>query len=108
ALTTGGALDPLREDSAARLEDWIAGADAAQGDGVCEIVLTSLDPDDLTLRQARLIGEADAIACAPGLPETLLVRARADAVRLDLAPGEAPVPVSGLLVVLRAPTRAAV
>ena len=64
-----------------------------------EIVLSSDDPEELTLRQARLLGSADAILAEPGVPAAILARARADAVRLSL-PLEGVEP-AGLLVVLR-------
>ena len=103
ALTAGGPLDPLREDSADKVEQWLSGTVQEQARGLFEIALTSLDPDDLTLRQARLIGEADTLACEPGIPEALLVRARADAVRHGIENGAAVEADAGLTVVMRAP-----
>lgn len=103
ALTTGGPLDPLREDSAEKVEAWLAGSLSVEASGLVEVALASLDPDDLTLRQARLIGEADVLACEPGIPEALLVRARADAVRRDLGFGDTIEAEDGLTVVLRGP-----
>jgi len=55
---------------------------------VAEIVLRSGDPDDLTLREARLLGSADVVAHEPGVPEAVLLRARADAARLVVGAGE--------------------
>lgn len=82
ALTTGGPLDPLRTDSAARLDAWLEGEPLqANDDEVLAIVLTSDDPDDLTLRQARWLGEADTVLHDAGVPAAILDRARADAVR---------------------------
>ncbi len=101
ALGEGGALDPLREQSADKLEDWLAGEGRAAPVGVVEIRLASPDPEDLTLRQARLLGSADVIAHEPGVPAAILDRARADAARIALAPGEAPALAPGLIVVLR-------
>ncbi len=49
------------------------------------IVLASADPDDLTLRQARLLGAADRIFHRAGVPAAILDRARADAVRIECA-----------------------
>lgn len=84
ALAEGGALDPLREDAAERIGEWLEhAADGAAGACV-EIVLTSDDPDDLTLRQARLLGEADTILHDADVPLAILNRARADAVRKPL------------------------
>lgn len=101
ALSEGGVLDPLDQGSAARLDDWLAGAEAPRSGGLVELRLASGDPDDLTLRQARLLGTADTIAHESDVPEAILHRARADAVRIVLAPGEAPPPLDGLTVVLR-------
>ena len=42
-------------------------------------MLTSADPDDLTLRAARLLGQADVIRHDGDVPAAILVRARADA-----------------------------
>ena len=45
-------------------------------------VLGSPDPDDLTLRQARALAQADRIVHDPGIPAAILDRARADAPRI--------------------------
>ena len=66
-----------------------------------EIRMRSADPDDLTLREARLLGAADCVAHEPGVPEAVLLRARADAMRSPLSPG-APAPQrAGLVVTVR-------
>ena len=103
ALAEGGALDPLREERADAVADWLASGGASAGAGLHEFVLSSDDPDDLTLRQARLLGMADVVAHEPGVARQVLVRARADAVRLAIAPGDAAPLREGLIVVLRAP-----
>ncbi|HEY6814069.1 MAG TPA: siroheme synthase, partial [Croceibacterium sp.] len=46
------------------------------------LAIASDDPDDLTLRQARLLGVADCLLVEPGIAPAILDRARADAVRL--------------------------
>lgn len=98
ALAEGGALDPLREDSAGRVEAWAAGAAQGEAPEAVEIVLASEDPDDLTLRQARWLGQADTVLHDPAIPAAILDRARADAVRIAL-PAEPP--VQGITVILR-------
>ncbi len=99
ALAQGGALDPLREDSAAAVEAWIAEAAAPQSRDHVVIELASGDPDDLTQRQARLLGAADVLLVQPGIPAAIVNRARADARRLPLPyDGELP---AGLVVELR-------
>ncbi|MBC2668464.1 NAD(P)-dependent oxidoreductase [Novosphingobium piscinae] len=101
ALAAGGPLDPLDPASAARLVDWAEGAEP-MATAAAEIRLRSADPDDLTLRDARLLGAADCVAHEPDVAEAVLLRARADAVRWPLAPGE-PAPVrDGLVVTVRA------
>jgi uroporphyrin-III C-methyltransferase/precorrin-2 dehydrogenase/sirohydrochlorin ferrochelatase len=59
ALEQGGPLDPLAEAPADAVERWLGGA-AAGLSGRFVIALRSDDPDDLTLREARLLGQADA------------------------------------------------
>lgn len=97
ALEEGGALDPLHEGG--DVPAWVASAaDGASGRFV--IGLRSNDPDDLTLREARLLGQADAVVAGPGVSGALLARVRADAARL--APGEAE-PERGIIVVIVRP-----
>ena len=66
-----------------------------------EFTVRSADPDDLTLRQARWLGSADMVAHEPGIAEAILIRARADAVRVQLAPGATVAEAAGLTVVIR-------
>ena len=66
-----------------------------------EIVLTSADPDDLTLRQARWLGTADLVLHDPQVPPEVLARLRADAARRVLGAGESPGAQPGLTVVIR-------
>jgi uroporphyrin-III C-methyltransferase/precorrin-2 dehydrogenase/sirohydrochlorin ferrochelatase len=99
ALTRGGPLDPLDGASVDRLDGWLAGESDKPAPRTVEIVLSSADPVDLTLRQARLLGEADTLMHDRGVPEAILVRARADAVRRELPEGT-PHP-TGLTVILR-------
>jgi uroporphyrin-III C-methyltransferase/precorrin-2 dehydrogenase/sirohydrochlorin ferrochelatase len=90
-------LDPLSDESAARVDAWLDGAVAGEGQQV-EITLRSDDPDDLTLREARLLGAADVVIHDPRVAEAILNRARADAERH--ASPYAP-PYDGLTVVLK-------
>ncbi len=82
-FASGGALDPLAEvhDVAGWLEARVAPHSRHE-----RIHLTSADPDDLTLRAARLLGEADVIWHDAGVPTAILDRARADAERHIGAP----------------------
>ena len=98
ALVEGGALDPLVECDASAVECWLTGQSDEQGPRIAEIVLRSDDPDDLTLREARLLGTADVIRHAADVPAAILARARADAERRPL---DDPRPTPGLTVLLR-------
>ena len=102
ALAAGGLLDPLAEGSADRVGDWLAGS-ACDSATVCEIRLRSADPDDLTLREARLLGSADVLIHDSAVPPAILTRARADAVRRLLSVAEAGSAdgEEGLVVILR-------
>lgn len=97
ALDQGGALDPLADHAAQAVARWLDGADAARPERH-EIALRSADPDDLSLREARLLGQADALVLAGDVPAAVLARARADAVRLR--PGQAE--PAGMVVEIRA------
>jgi uroporphyrin-III C-methyltransferase/precorrin-2 dehydrogenase/sirohydrochlorin ferrochelatase len=96
ALSEGGALDPLAAD-AASVDAWHG--DAPRRSAIEAIRLTSADPDDLTLYQARLLARADRVVHTPDVPSVILDRARADAPRIvSVAP---PVdPAEGLTVFL--------
>ena len=103
AFVSGGALDPMREASAHAVRDWIDAPYVQSENGLVEIALTSGNPEDLTLRTARLLGEADHIFHDASIPDVILNRARADAVR-HLGPPPASLPV-GLGLYLRLPVR---
>ncbi|MEI4507076.1 NAD(P)-dependent oxidoreductase [Sphingopyxis sp. CCNWLW253] len=92
ALASGGALDPLDAEAADKVESWLAGDAGGQSSRLETIHLASIDPDDLTLRAARLLGEADHIFHAADVPAAILDRARADAVRhiADARPADPP------------------
>lgn len=81
ALARGGALDPLGGDAADAVDGWLAGAMPGRPSRIEMIHLASADPDDLTLRVARLLGEADHVFHAAAVPAAILDRARADAAR---------------------------
>ncbi|MFM5907709.1 MAG: siroheme synthase [Novosphingobium sp.] len=102
AMAAGGALDPLDEGSAGRVEEWLHGA-AARAVGTVELRLRSDDPDDLTLREARLLGSADCIIHDARVPAEILARARADAVRRPIgSDGKGP-DVQGLAIIIQSP-----
>ena len=92
ALASGGALDPLDDGAPDRVNDWLAADGATPASRLETILLASFDPDDLTLRAARLLGEADHIFHPAGIATAILARARADAVRhiADAPPADPP------------------
>ena len=90
-------------NSAGRCSPKTGAAQPREGEGDCgerqhleRITLTSPDPDDLTLRQARLLANADRVVHTADVPAAILDRARADAPRLTTPPDDAP----GLTVVI--------
>lgn len=87
ALAPGGMLDPVA--GAHDVAAWLV-SEVETGDRVVTIRLASTDPDDLTLKQARLLGEADRVYAAPDVPAAILARARADAVRISGTMPDAP------------------
>lgn len=90
ALREGGALDPMDSASHTRVDDWSRGKLAAEQTRIEAFRLTSGDPEDLSIRQARLLGEADLVLIDADpeepLPASVLARARADAQRAPLTP----------------------
>lgn len=90
ALREGGVLDPLDSQSFHKVEAWIAGDAAGRSGAVIGLTLTSADPEDLTLRQARLLGEADVLLLDGEVPPAILARARADAARMAWKATDAP------------------
>jgi uroporphyrin-III C-methyltransferase / precorrin-2 dehydrogenase / sirohydrochlorin ferrochelatase len=102
AVSTGGASAGLAKHVRLRLERLLPpslGRLAQALHGAREDLRTRWpDPDDLTLRHARVLGEADTVLHEPGVPAAILDRARADAVRRTL-PAEPP--TDGVTVVLR-------
>lgn len=99
ALTPGGPLDPLRPESADMVDEWLDKGSAIPVSGVMTIDLHSSDPEDMTLRTARLLGQADHIYVDGPISGELINRARADAVRHVGAPSsELP---SGLVIHMR-------
>ena len=82
ALAPGGPLDPIAAGSGQdRVAGWLAAAAPGQTQRHDRIRLRSDDPDDLSLREARLLAEADTIRHAPGVAAAILARGRADAAR---------------------------
>lgn len=81
ALREGGALDPLDAGSHEQVDSWLEASDMPREAETFRFTLASPDPDDLTIRQARQLGEADSVCADPEVSPAILARARADAVR---------------------------
>ena len=89
-LAEGGALDPLVAHDRAEVP-LDAAAPAVRLE---RIAIAAPDPESLTLRAARLLGQADRIYHPPDMAAAILDRARADAERIvGVAPAS---PLSGL------------
>jgi len=87
ALDLGGVLDPFGDYEKDAINAWLDHPDQPSTGAVIDIELTSDDPDELTIKQARLLGQADVIIAAGDVPESILNRARADAERLTVTHG---------------------
>lgn len=79
ALAQGGALDPLLSDAPDRVDAWLSAPKELRNAQTVTIVLRSNDPDDLTLREARLLGQADQLFHDKAVAADILARVRADA-----------------------------
>ena len=84
ARSEGGPLDPFSEGAAENVPAWLSQGDAPAPSAYHQFTLTSTDPDDLTLRAARLLGQADEVWHEATCPPAILTRARADAVRREV------------------------
>ena len=82
ALAAGGALDPLRDHGDAPDAGPVEGGIPGR---IVTLKPRSADPDDLTLREALALANADRVTHRPGAPRTILDRARADAARIECA-----------------------
>ncbi len=97
ALDEGGVLDPFTPNVPRDVDSWIDGDSDdhhSRHDQLEIIQLRSADPHDLTIGQTLLLGRADTLYLAPGVPQAISNRARADAQRItgaslpaDPAPG---------------------
>jgi uroporphyrin-III C-methyltransferase/precorrin-2 dehydrogenase/sirohydrochlorin ferrochelatase len=98
ALAPGGQLDPLGSQTDIAL--WLSTPPDARRTETMILRPRSPNPDELTVRDARALGLADRIIHDGRAPQTILARARADAVRI-VQPADAPVPdAPGLTIIL--------
>jgi len=64
------------------IEPWLDTDIVPTADRLISIRLRSADPDDLSLREARLLGQADTLYHRADAPAAILDRTRADATRI--------------------------
>jgi uroporphyrin-III C-methyltransferase / precorrin-2 dehydrogenase / sirohydrochlorin ferrochelatase len=82
ALQPSGMLDPFVAGSADRVGDWLADKSESGSTAFHHFHISSDDPDDLTVGQARMLAQADTIYHQPAIAAAILNRARADAARI--------------------------
>lgn len=98
-LAAGGPIDPLGDYP--NIQRWLNNSAETDAAALRIISLYSVDPDDLTLRDARALAQADRLYHPADAPPAILDRARADADRImGTAPAALP---PGLSVQLEMP-----
>nr|WP_302054150.1 NAD(P)-dependent oxidoreductase [Sphingomonas tagetis] len=90
-----GPLDPFTAQPDDAVARWLGG-EGEIANRLVRIRLHSADPDDLTLREARALAQAERVTHRPGVPRAILDRARADAERIECS--AAPQGLPGLTV----------
>ncbi|QIG78740.1 precorrin-2 dehydrogenase/sirohydrochlorin ferrochelatase family protein [Stakelama tenebrarum] len=85
ALASGGPLDPLAEPAPDAVTAWLEASGDSSETRLVRVTLASPDPDELTLRTARLLAQADRVFHRADVPPAILNRARADAARHECA-----------------------
>lgn len=83
AFDPGGPLDPFGAGSADAVAHWLTSGSDGATSAFHHMIITSDDPDDLTLGQARLLARADWVIHQPRVAKAILNRARADAARME-------------------------
>ncbi len=99
ALDKDGPADLMKRFDRPRFDQWMESGNAPPPSGLRTFLITTDDPDALTLEQARLLGQADTVLHSPAISSEILARARADAVRRAFD-GEPDEPETGLTVYL--------
>lgn len=95
ALQPGGMLDPFGTPA---VDPWLEARIAPALRAIHIIQLHSDDPDDLTVRDARALGQADRVIHDEHVPAAILARARADAARTMITTHDPLPEESGLTV----------
>jgi uroporphyrin-III C-methyltransferase/precorrin-2 dehydrogenase/sirohydrochlorin ferrochelatase len=81
AFDEGGPLDPFGAADETSVTRWLEGAGSGATARFHHVVVTSNDPDDLSIRTARLLAQADLVLHQAAVAPAILNRARADAQR---------------------------
>jgi len=103
ALQPGGPLDPLIDHDGNAVAKWLEIDAEISTHRVLDLQLISDDPDDLTLRQARLLASADCVVTIGAINPAIIARIRADATLIDQNHKEAGCEQDGIVIWLRAP-----
>ena len=92
AFDPGGPLDPMGDAAPDAVIRWLGNSGEAATPVFRHFTVSSNDPDDLTITQARWLGQADTIYHTSRVAPAILNRARADAARIacEAPPTEAP------------------
>ncbi len=101
ALAQGGALDPLTQGANKRVKAWFDGDKAGASNSVETVEIISDDPEELTLRAARLLGTADRLLLDGEIGADILARARADAERYAFSEAARAANYAGQTLILR-------
>jgi uroporphyrin-III C-methyltransferase / precorrin-2 dehydrogenase / sirohydrochlorin ferrochelatase len=99
ALDPGGRLDVLAANGADAVAQWLADPASGASGGYHHMIINSDDPDDLTLAQARLLGQADQIFHTLHIAPAILARGRADGLRTACSAPPDP-PFEGVILYL--------
>lgn len=92
AFDPGGPMDPMGDAAPDAVARWLDADQEQVTSAFRAFTVTSDDADDLTLAQARWLGQADTVYHTRNVPADILDRARADAARIacETAPVEVP------------------
>lgn len=82
AMRENGTLDPMKQGANKRVKAWLEGEKSTKIGTMETVVITSDDPEELTLRTARLLGTADRLLIDGNIAPEVLARSRADAERI--------------------------
>ncbi|APG62115.1 siroheme synthase [Sphingorhabdus lutea] len=79
AFQNGGPLDPFADHDDDAVQNWLEAGAITPQRGLITIDILTGDPDDISLKTARLLGEADIIYYDENVSSAIYTRGRADA-----------------------------